>query len=324
MAKSPPPKKSPARANPGQPVKGSAGPSAKASKGRPAGLFTWLAVGLVVVVVAALVIIKVTTGGTAPTNSTFQLTDPATVAQLTGVPASVFDTVGVKSPVAPVTAPVPLVGQPSLTGTSSTGAKLPEVFYLGAEYCPFCAAQRWSTIIALSRFGTWSGLGNMASSTLANEAYPGTPTFTFLKAKYTSQYLTFAGVEQYNNVFNTALNFYSPLQKPAPAEAANFKKYDTSKWIKGITSNQNYSIPYMSLGNKFLVSGASFTPATLANLTRSQIAAGLSDATSPVTAAIVASANYQTAALCTLTKNQPANVCSSAGVKAAKKVMGLK
>jgi len=283
-----------------------------------------LAVGLVVVVVAALVIIKVTTGSSTPANSTFQLTDPATVAQLTGVPASVFDTVGVKSPVAPVTAPVPLVGQPPLTGTSSTGAKLPEVFYLGAEYCPFCAAQRWSTIIALSRFGTWSGLGNMASSTLANEAYPGTPTFTFVKAKYTSQYLTFAGVEQYNNVFNTALNFYSPLQKPAPAEAANFKKYDTSKWIKGITSNQNYSIPYMSLGNKFLVSGASFTPATLANLTRSQIAAGLSDATSPVTAAIVASANYQTAALCTLTKNQPANVCSSAGVKAAKKVMGLK
>ncbi|HEY5438713.1 MAG TPA: hypothetical protein VIJ99_07420, partial [Acidimicrobiales bacterium] len=37
----------------------------KAAAGRPAGLFTWIAIGLVVVVVATLVIIKVTGGTTA-------------------------------------------------------------------------------------------------------------------------------------------------------------------------------------------------------------------------------------------------------------------
>ena len=43
-----------------------------------------------------------------------------------------------------------------------------------------------------------------------------------------------------------------------------------------------------------------------------------------MTQAIITSANYQSAAICTLTGDQPSNVCSSKGVMAAKKVMGLK
>ncbi|MEO9181234.1 MAG: DUF929 family protein, partial [Acidimicrobiales bacterium] len=257
-------------------------------------------------------------------TSGYSASSPALVAQVTKIDPTVFDTVGVTSTVVPVTPPQVLKGQPELIGTSSTGAKLPEVFYLGAEYCPFCAAQRWSTIVALSRFGTLTGLGNTESSTLSGEAYPGTPTFTFLKTVFTSKYLVLKTVEQLNNVFDTAINNYSPLQKPTAAEAAIFKKYDTSKYIHGITASQDGSIPFITLGNKFLISGSSYTPATLAGLTRSAIASGLSDPTSPVTAAIISSANYQTAALCTLTNDQPSNVCMSSGVMAAKKVMGLK
>ena len=297
---------------------------ARGTSGRPAGLFTWLAVGLVVVVVAVLVIIKVagsnsSSGGT----GSFQAADPTVVAEVTKIPATIFNTVGVKSPVAQVTAPQALIGQPELTAKSSTGATVPEVFYLGAEYCPFCAAQRWSTIIALSRFGTWSGLGNMQSSTLVGEAYPGTPTFTFVKAKYSSTYLAFASIEQLTNVFSQSLNNYTPLQTPTKAQQALVTKYDTSKYVKGIAPNSN-PIPFMTFANKFLVSGASFTPATLAGLTRGAIASGLSDPTSPVTDAIIASANYQTAALCSITKNQPGPVCTSSGVTAAKKAMGIK
>jgi hypothetical protein len=43
-----------------------------------------------------------------------------------------------------------------------------------------------------------------------------------------------------------------------------------------------------------------------------------------VTQAIIASANYQTAAICTLTNQQPGNVCTSSGVMAAAKAMGIK
>jgi hypothetical protein len=278
----------------------------------------------VVVVVAGLVIIKVASGGTpnSSKSSSFQATDATTVAELTKVPASVFNTIGATSPVAPVTPPQVLKGQPALTATNASGKKVPEILYIGAEYCPFCAAQRWSTIVALSRFGTWSGLGNMSSS--STDYAPNTPTFTFVKAKYTSSYLVFKSVEELTNVFNPSINNYTTLQKPTAQEAALIAKYDTPKYVKGMTASQAQSIPFITFGNSFLVSGASFSPLTLAGSSRSTIAAGLSNATSPITAAIIASANYQTAAICTLTKQQPGNVCTSAGVKAADKAMGLK
>ena len=296
-------------------------PPAKVSNGRPAGLFTWLAVGLVVLVVAALVIIKVTSGSTGSSGSSaFQATDPTTLSELTTIPASVFDTIGVTSPVAPVTPPQVIAGQPALTETVN-GKTLPQVFFFGAEYCPFCAAQRWPVIIALSRFGTWSDLGNMTSS--SSDIDPSTPTFTFRNAKYSSPYIAFKSVEFETNVYDSATSSYTKLQTPTKPQLALFDKYDTSKYIKGLASSDDGSIPFMSLGNKFLVSGASYTPATLSGLSRSAIAQGLDTTTSPITEAIITSANYLTAAFCSLTKNEPSSVCTSSAVVAAKKIMKI-
>lgn len=296
-------------------------PPAKVSNGRPAGLFTWLAVGLVVLVVAALVIIKVTSGSATPTSSyAFQASDPTTVSELTTIPASVFNTVGVTSPVAPVTPPQSISGQPLLTEVSN-GKALPEVFYMGAEYCPFCAAQRWPTIIALSRFGTWSDLGNTSSGSA--DLDPNTPTFTFVKAKFSSPYLAFKSVEYQTNIYDAAKRSYTKLQTPTKAELAVFNKYDSSKWIRGLPAADDGSIPFTTLGNQFLVSGSSYTPATLAGLSRTAIAQDLRTTSSPVTDAIISSANYLTASLCKLTKNQPSTVCSSPGVLAAKNKMKI-
>lgn len=295
---------------------------AKARGGRPAGLFTWLAVGLVVVVVAALVIIKLTGGSSTPNGKAgYQATSQTIVNELTQVPTSVFNTVGVTTPVAPVTPPQAIKGQPALNGKSAAGVTLPEVFYLGAEYCPYCAAQRWPTIIALGRFGTFKGLGNMSSSA---SDFSGTPSFTFVKSTYTSKYLVFKPVETESNVFDSAIDNWVPLQKPTKAEETLFVKYDSANFVHGYTAQDKLSIPFLSLGNKFLIAGASFTPAALANLTRNQIAAGLSEPANPVTQAIITSANEQTAALCVLTNSQPGNVCNSVGVSAAKKLMGIK
>jgi hypothetical protein len=296
---------------------------AKSSGGRPAGLFTWLAVGLVVVIVATLVIIKVASGGTTtPGDSTISPVNPTTFAQLTGVPMSVFNTVGVSSQVVQVSAPIPLKGQPPLTAKNSAGATVPEVFYLGAEYCPYCAAQRWPTIIALSRFGTFSNLGNMSS--YAHDTYPNTPSFTFVKATYTSKYIVFKTIEEYTNYLNKTTGYYQTLQKPTKAEEALVVKYDTPKFVPGLTKSEGNPIPFITFDNKFLVSGASYSPDTLSNLSRASVAAGLSDSSSPVTDAIIASANYQTASICSLTNNEPSNVCTSSGVMAAKKAMKIK
>jgi hypothetical protein len=298
-------------------------PPARGSSGRPAGLFTWLAIGLVVVIVAALVLIKVLSGTTTtPGKSTFTLTDPTTFAQITGVPMSVFNAVGVTSQAVQVTSPIPIKGQPPLTAKNSAGKTVPEILYVGAEYCPYCAAQRWATIVALSRFGTWSDLGNMTS--YAHDVYPSTPTFTFVKAKYTSPYIVFTSVEEYTNYLNKSKSYYQTLQKPTAAQIKLVEKYDTGKYITGLSSSDGNPIPFMTFDNKFLVSGASYSPDTLTNLTRSDIATGLSDSTSPVTDAIVASANYQSAAICALTNNMPSNVCTSPGVLAAKTAMKIK
>src|SRR5438876_6623085 len=40
----------------------------------------------------------------------------------------------------------------------------PVVLYVGAQYCPFCAAERWALVLALSRFGHWAGLRPMRST----------------------------------------------------------------------------------------------------------------------------------------------------------------
>lgn len=326
MAKSPASKKNVASHRPATQAakRAPARVPAKSSSGRPAGLFTWLAIGLVVVIVATLVLVKVLSGSPASAGGkgSFSPVDPTTMAQLTGVPASVFNTVGVTSPVVQVTAPIPVKGQPSLTGKSSAGKTVPEILYVGAEYCPYCAAQRWSTIIALSRFGTWSGLGNMAS--YAHDTYPNTATFTFVRASYKSKYVAFQSLEEYTNYLNATTGYYQVLQKPTNAQLALVKKYDTPKFIPGLTKSDGNPIPFLTFDNKFLVSGASYSPDTLTNLTRSAIATGLTDSTSPVTDAIIASANYQTAAICSLTHNMPANVCTSSGVMAAKTAMKIK
>ncbi len=294
-----------------------------AKGGRPAGLFTWIAVGVVLVIVVGLVVIKMTSGSPAANASTtFEAVDAKTMSQLSSVPASVFNTVGVTSPVAPITGPTSLSGQPALVKTVN-GKSLPLIQYVGAEYCPYCAAERWATIVALSRFGTFSNLGLAQSG--ATDVYPNTKTFTFRQSTYTSPYVAFASVETFTNTPNPATNFYFPLQKMTAAQTALVKKYDTMKYIPTFTSTQeNGSIPFIDMGNKFLSAGASFTPAALAGLTQGQIASALSDATNPVTQAIIASANEHTAAICVLTNNKPAAVCSSAGVKAAKKAMKIK
>jgi len=242
-------------------------------------------------------------------------TDKATV-----IRTSVFGTVGVTSRATPVVAPIALSGQPLLTGVSNTGNTLPEVFYVGAEYCPYCAAETWSTIVALDRFGSFKGLRNTTSA--AGDIYPNTPSFTFVGTTYSSKYLAFRGVELFNNVMSSASGYYTPLQKLSASEDAIFKKYDTSNYIPGTTSALNGSIPFISIGNKFLVSGASYSPTILKGLTRSHIAAELNNPANPVTQAIITTANYETATFCVLTKEHPGNVCESAGVLAATRALG--
>ena len=276
--------------------------------GRPAGLFTWLTVGIVVAVVGVLIVMKIVSGSSSQSDTSWTAADPAVVADLTSIPQSVFDTVGVNSPVIEVTKPQVHLGEPQLMFPAADGTKLPGVLYYGAEYCPFCAAQRWPTIIALSRFGTWSNLGNSSSS--AQDYFPNTPTFTFYKATYTSSYIAVQTVEEAKNTLNLAGTSYEPLQKPTKEQTAIVTKYDTAAYFPQMTAAQAGSIPFLTIGNRIMWAGSSVSPSVFKDQQRADIAAALSNPNNPLTQAIITSANYITAAICAQTAQAPAAVCS--------------
>ena len=280
-------------------------------------VWAWGAVGLVLVVVAVLVIVKVAGGGSSASATAYTpvTAAPASVVHdVTNIPASVYNKVGITSPSVQVSPPIIVKGQPPLV----IDGKSPTVLYYGAEYCPYCAAERWAITAALSRFGTWSGLKITASS--HTDVDPMTHTFSYYGATFTSPYINFQGIEAVSNV-PTSSGYYTTLMTPTKQEYATVTKYESPTYIPG--SNGQIGFPFISLNNLALISGPSYDPGILQGQTWSQIAGGLSDASNPATQAIVATANYITASICASTTNAPSSVCTSPGVQAAAKALKL-
>src|ERR671920_169425 len=102
------------------------------------------ATAAVVVVVAVLV--GVALFGPKQQAVTGTPLDEAAYTKLSSVPVATFDQVGAGSGVS--NPPKALSGAPALTFDGKPG-----VLYVGAEYCPFCAAERWPFVVAMTRFG---------------------------------------------------------------------------------------------------------------------------------------------------------------------------
>jgi hypothetical protein len=264
-------------------------------------------VGAVVVLVVALVAAKVAGVGTpAATASSSSSDTTAVTSALSRVHSTVLDAVGVGTATNPPTA----VAAPALTQ-----ADKPRVLYIGAEYCPFCAAQRWAVAQALSRFGTWTGLGQTTSS--ASDVDPNTATLSFHGATLASQYLFFTGVETTTN--KPVGSGYQPLDTPTHADAALMGKYDAPPYLPAASAG---GIPFLDIGGVYVSGGASYDPHLLAGKTQQQIAEALKNPADPTAQAIDGAANAITAAICKTTTNQPATVCGAPGVTAAAATLG--
>jgi hypothetical protein len=300
-----------------------------AQKGRPAGRApvqvqgrrpspTLLGLGAVfVVIVVVLVLVLVGTNRAAPKTEgggATPLAPASLVAQVTGVPESVYAKVGLPSEISNY--PKTFKGFPPLTDPG-----LPEMLYMGAEYCPFCGAERWAMVMALSKFGTFSGLKTTYSS--ATDFAADTPTFSFYGSTYTSQYLAFRPYELATNQPAATgaacnVNGYACLMT-APQSDLNLLE---SKAIAGTAAG---SFPFMDFGNKLYQAGAGFEdqPLALQGYTYSGVASQLYDPSSAIAQAEVGSANYITAAICAITDNQPGSVCSAPYIKSAQKKAGI-
>ncbi len=166
-------------------------------------------------------------------------------------------------------------------GPFTTGGR-PIVVYVGAEFCPFCAFQRWPLILALMRFGNFSNLHYMISSE-GNHA-----TFTFVGSSYISQYVVFQPYEQEDNS-------HQPLQTVPANYSAVFTQFGSS-------------YPFLDFANRYTISGSLADPSILqGNWT--QIIQQLNGATS-LKNQVIAAADTVTTAICRVTSGNPTSICT--------------
>lgn len=265
-----------------------------AAAARQRRVVTFAGVGIVLLL-AALLAVRLLQPQPGATSMPDAPAPPPLVAQVTGVPSDTLEQVG-RGSVAALPTSVRVETHRGPTG-------LPLVTYIGAEYCPFCAGERWPLIVALGRFGTFSGL--QLSHSAIDDVYPNTATFSFVGAMYSSPYVNFSAVELESN--QRGGTRYLPLQTPTPAQTSLLQTYDAPPYVPASSAG---SIPFIDFAGQYIVSGASFDVGVLRSMTHDQIAASLANPSSPQAQGILGAANVLTAAICSATGNAPTQVCS--------------
>jgi hypothetical protein len=235
------------------------------------------AVTAVLAIVVALVAVRLTTAR--PAAASESPAPPRVVRQVTTVPASVLARVSrgqVATPLQKVKAPGPPL---------TIGGK-PAIVFVSEESCPFCAAERWALTVALSHFGTWSQLGTTHSS--ATDVYPDTATLSFRVARFRSSRLTLRTTELADNAGR-------PLQPQTPLDTRLLATYDVPPYVN--SADQSGAVPFLDIGNQYILAGAQYSPQVLARLSAAQIAGQLRNTSSPVAQAVDGSARTIIAAI---------------------------
>jgi hypothetical protein len=291
-----------------------AGPSSSRLRRLPR---RYVAFGVIIVAIAllgTLVLVRDTySPPSSPTTESFNAAPSSLIGTLAAVPQSVYDAVGVSSPANPITplrATAKGCSAPTWQARVNGGPTEPVVFFYGAEFAPYAAAERWPLVLALSRFGTFKELGLMQSST--STAFANISTFTFRDTHYTSRYVILEPVERYSSLDPTGAKYLS-LQTPDARQ-------------RGVVANcasSTSTFPLVDVANRWVLNGASFTPGVLMGLSQSQIAGDLSSPLSPLTQAVVGAANEITASICAVDGQKPGSVCESRGVLAADQALNI-
>jgi hypothetical protein len=259
------------------------------------------AVGGVVVLIAVVVVLKVAGGGSSPSGTadtgSFALS-PKLISQVEDVPVSAL-VAAAKS--------LPAAASPAqqLPGTAEVLTKdgKPEILYIGAEYCPFCAAERWALVMALSKFGTFTNLKGTTSSAI--DTNPSTPTFSFYGSTYTSPYISFDPVELQTNTYSASLGNYPTLQTPTAAQNALMSKWDVSPY-----TTVNGSIPFVYMGGKYLLTGAQYVAAPISGKSFDTAVPYMTSGTNATSRGAEAAAGYLVGEILALTHDQPASIAS--------------
>ncbi len=183
----------------------------------------------------------------------------------------------------------------------------PEFLFATAEPCPFCAVQRWGTILALSRFGTFSHLSLMQSDTTES---PTVQTFTFYGSTYTSRYVSFVPVELLSYIRQGRK--FKPLQQLSDSQSKLMKQLNTTN-----------RLPFSDIANQFVNVNSTVHPRLVGSLTWTQLAGSIRRPASIPGQAIAGVAEVITAELCGATQGKPHSVCSDPEVARYKHALPL-
>ncbi|MGD0395458.1 MAG: DUF929 family protein [Nitrososphaerales archaeon] len=165
----------------------------------------------------------------------------------------------------------------------------PIVVYIGGEFCPYCAIERWSMILAFSRFGNFS---NLHYTTSANDEGD-YATFTFVGSTYNSSYVVLRPYEQVGRTQDT------PLQTVPSNYTVEFNK----------------AYPFLNFGNKYLAPySLDANPGLLAGKNWTQIMTSISKGDA-LGSQIKMGANAITALVCKITGNDPTSVCDQNSIR---------
>jgi hypothetical protein len=204
----------------------------------------------------------------------------------------------VAAAVGPVTAATPSsptgnfhqVSAPLRQGSKSV------LLFIGAQYCPFCGAERWAIVKALGRLGTWSKL-SQGNSSSGQDGFDTIPTFDLLHAGYDSSYVAFDHKDVADNAGNN-------LESLSSQEQSLFNRLDPSG-----------SIPLVYVDG-YAMTGSGYSPAELQGKSFSGVQGQLEqNGSEAYVSDINAEANLLTGFLCKATGNRPAGVCRTAIVQ---------
>jgi thiol-disulfide isomerase/thioredoxin len=241
--------------------------------------WAWMALGLAAMVIVAVAAVFLARGG-----------DSSGEAAASSGPAASGSPVAAGSPAA--NAALSQIRKKTSEPISDQGR--PSVFFMGAEWCPFCASERWALVEATSRFGSWKGLRELRSRP-GQGNYPSLPTYDLTDATYSSEYLTLRHKE-------VATVDGDPLEEVGDFETELVNSYD-----------QAGSIPFLFAGGpsgRYTVELA-YSPSLLEGQTFAALREGIAaEAPTPAVEAIEGEADAITALICRLDGQQPASVCA--------------
>lgn len=244
------------------------------------------AIALSLLVVAALIVVVVYVATLPPPGSQLDsmVNQPVSSSDLAGLQAASIQPYGP----GPTSAMASTVQKYS--GTPWTAGGKPVVLYVGGEFCKYCAFQRWALVLALSRFGEFSGLRYMTSASNEGDL----PTFTFVGSSYSSAYIAFRPFE---------LEDRSDTPKPLQTLPSNY----SAVW----TQYGGGGRPFLDFGNTYALAGSLLSdPSILQGKNWTGIIDSVITSDSGG-AQIRAAANMISAVICKVTQGSPASVCGA-------------